>query len=421
MTGWTAPTRTPEARKAYAAAEEDRAVRPDRYRLGTDAVDIVIDRGTRGAGAGVLGDPDQWRPGLQQYLESAEGDGRLNALGALTAQRTAAGRLAARVAITRYLQEHPATGHWPLLPPIVITGGWRTGTTFLFRLLDRDPRLRAPLPAELGAPWRLPGDLDPDERDRRLEAAAAGQYLLHVLNPAMAAVHDSGPHLPEECVLGMGTSLRNWGFTATTRLDSYATWLAGQDFGPEYDQHRRMLQILDAGDGRRWVLKAPAHTAELRHVIATYPGACVVQLHRDIVETVASGASLFATYRSTYSDHVDGADVGRFQTEQTELWLRRAVAVRASAEPTATWLDIKYRDLVADPEATVRRIYAAAQMESPDIAGMLDEHHRAQPRDGKGKHRYLPEEFGINPDELRERMRFYTQALDTFDAGRIQA
>ncbi|MEN4400576.1 sulfotransferase family protein [Mycolicibacterium senegalense] len=410
MTGWSAPVRTPEALQAYAAAEQDRAARPDRYRLGTDAVDIVIDRGTRGAGAGVLGEPGQWRPGVQQYLASAEEDGRLNALGALTAQRTAAGRLAARVAIARYLHEHPATEHRSMPAPIIITGGWRTGTTFLFRLLGRDPRLRAPLPAELGAPWRLPGDLDRDERTRRLEAAAGGQYLLHVLNPTMAIVHDSGPHLPEECVLGMGTTLRNWGFAATTRLDSYATWLAGQDFADEYAQHRRMLQILDAGDGRRWILKAPAHTAELRHVAATYPGACIVQLHRDIVETVTSGASLFATYRSTYSDHVDGADVGRFQTAQTELWLRRAVAARA-AETDVTWLDVQYTDLVADPEPTVRRIYAAAQMEPPDIAGMLAEHHRAQPRDGKGKHRYQPEEFGIVPGEVRERMRFYTETL----------
>ncbi|OBB22846.1 hypothetical protein A5792_04675 [Mycolicibacterium peregrinum] len=420
MTSWTAPARTPEALKAYVAAEQDRAARPDRYQLGADAIDIVIDRGTRGAGGGVLGDHGEWRPGVEQYLASAQEDGRLNALGALTAQRTASGRLAARLAMARYLEEHPTTEHRPLLPPVIITGGWRTGTTFLYRLLDRDPRLRAPLPAELGAPWRLPGDLDGDERVRRLEAAAAGQYLLHVLNPTMAAVHDSGPNLPEECVLGMGTTLRNWGFTATTRLDGYASWLAGQDFAAEYAQHRRMLQILDAGDGRRWVLKAPAHTAELRHVIATYPGACIVQLHRDIVETVASGASLFATYRSTYSDDVDGVDVGRFQTAQTELWLRRALDARAVAS-TVTWLDVQYRDLVADPEATVGRIYAAAQMEPPDIPRMLAEHHRAQPHGGKGAHRYLPEEFGINPAELRERMHFYTQTLDPSGTHPIEA
>ena len=51
-------------------------------------------------------------------------------------------------------------------------------------------------------------------------------------------------------------------------------------------------------------------------------------LHRDIVETVASGASLFATFRSTYSDEVDAVDVGRFQANQTELWLRRAIDFR---------------------------------------------------------------------------------------------
>lgn len=52
---------------------------------------------------------------------------------------------------------------------------------------------------------------------------------------------------------------------------------------------------------------------------------------------------------------------------------------------------------------------------------MLAEHHRAQPRDGKGRHRYEPEEFGLDQDELRERMRFYTQVLDPSDAGRAHS
>ncbi|WP_068271577.1 sulfotransferase family protein [Aldersonia kunmingensis] len=420
MTLWEAPPRTPAARAAYEAAENDRVANPDKYRLGVDAVDFVVDRASRGVaerasgsgGGEVFGDPEGWRPGLSQYLGSAAEDGRLNALGARMAQSTATGRLIARASIAEYLDEHPEVRERPLDPPIVITGGWRTGTTFLFRLLARDPRLRAPLPAELGAPWKLAGDLEPGERAQRLEASAAGHHILHVLNPTMAAVHDSGPELPEECVLGMGTTLHNWGFTATTRLDSYANWLGGESFTEEYLRHRRLLQILDAQDGRRWVLKAPAHTAELDHLIATYPGAVVVHLHRDIVETVASGASLFATYRSTYSDHVDGVDVGRFQTDQTELWLRRSVAVRKSPEAqSVTWLDIQYADLVSDPEAALRRIYEAAGLDSADTAGMIAQHHSAQPRDGKGKHRYGADQFGIDPDGLRERMRFYTDTV----------
>lgn len=412
MTRWHAPARTAAAAEIYRAAESDRAVRPERYRLGAEAVDLVIDRASRGRGEAMFGEAADWKPGLEHYLGSAAEDGRLNALGAKNAHSVAIGRLRARAAIDTYLREHPGLEQRPLTAPIVITGGWRTGTTFLFRLLGRDPRLRAPLPAELGAPWLLAGDLTPPQRAERMAAAAAGHQMLHTLNPTMAAVHDSGPDLAEECVLAMGTTLRNWGFTATTRLDGYARWLAGESFASEYLQHRRILQILDADDGRRWVLKAPAHTAELDHLIATYPGACIIALHRDIVETVASGASLFATYRSTYSDEVDAHDVGRFQTEQTELWLRRAVAARQSpAAHAVTWLDLNYADLVADPEATLRRIYAAADLAAPDTAAMITAHHSAQPRHGKGQHRYIAADFGIDPQALRERMRFYTDTV----------
>src|SRR3546814_8155615 len=128
----------------------------------------------------------------------------------------------------------------------------------------------------------------------------------------------------------MGTDLHNWGFTSTTRLDSYARWLADEDLSGTYERYRHAIEALDRADGRRWVLKAPAHTAELDHLVGAFPGAVVVHLHRDIVDTVASGASLFATFRSMYSDEVDAADVGRFQRDQTELWFRRAVQVRAT-------------------------------------------------------------------------------------------
>lgn len=409
MNTWQPPVRSAAARQLYAAAETDRAANPDRYQLGIEVTDTVVDRATAGSATAELGEPDQWRAGLQQYLESAGQDGRLNALGARMVRDTAVGRLRARMAIDRYLRDHPEAAMRQVVAPIVIIGGWRTGTTYLFRLLAGDPRLRAPLPVELTAPWRIAG-LDRADRDARIAASTAGHDMLHLLNPAMAVVHDSGARLPEECVLGMGTTLRNWAFTSTTRLDGYAGWLAGQSLAGEYAQHHRILQILDEGDGRRWVLKAPAHTAELDHLAATYPGACIVWLHRDIVETLASGASLFATYRSTYSDNVDAHDVGRFQTDQTELWLRRAVAFRDEpAAQTVTLVDIRYADLIADPQATLQHIYATANLDPGDTPA-LD-----RPRNSKGGHRYRPEDFGINAGAVRERMTFYTRRVNLVD------
>ncbi|MEO9329707.1 sulfotransferase [Gordonia aurantiaca] len=419
MVGWTPPPRTDTARNIHAAAEADRAARPDRYRLGADTADLLVEKATAKHGVDGLGDPEQWRPGLERYLDSAAEDGRLNAVGIRNAQDAMVGKLRARSILGKILRESPAVAEREVIPPIVIIGGWRTGTTFLFRLLARDPRLRAPRPVELYAPWRVAG-LTPEERERLIDDHAAEPNPLHLLNPAMAAVHDSGPTLPEECVLGMGTTMRNWALGSTTRLDSYARWLATQDFAGEYAAHRTMLQILDDGSGRRWLLKAPAHTPELAHLAATYPGVVVVHLHRDIVETVASGASLFATYRATYSDEVDGPDVGRFQIEQSELWFRRALDFRGSAAAeSATIVDIDYRDLVSRPEATCERVYAAADIDAPDIASMLARHNAEQPRHGKGRHRYTPEEFGIDPDALRERMAFYTDAVAEWTASGV--
>jgi hypothetical protein len=215
-------------------------------------------------------------------------------------------------------------------------------------------------------------------------------------------VHDSGARLPEECVLAMGTDFRNWGFGSTVRLERYSRWLAGEDLGPSYRAYRFVLQLLDDGR-RRWLLKAPAHTAELAHLAAAFPGATIVFLHRDIVETIASGASLFATFRSTYSDEVDPHDVGRFLTDQTELWLRRAEAFRRSAA-SATSIDVEYTDLIRDTPAVLERIYRAAGLDEPtDVETLVARYHAATPRHAKGRHRYHPSDFGLDPAALRER------------------
>ncbi|MGE2836276.1 sulfotransferase family protein [Mycobacterium sp. SMC-4] len=402
------PQRSSTARQIYAEAEKDRAENPQRYQFD---VDRVVDRATR---RGEFSPDDfaaGWRSGLEAFLGSAEQDGRLNAVGIRMALQSATGRLTAGARIARYRREHPEVCAVEMAPPIVIIGGWRTGTTFLFRLLGSDPRLHAPLPAELVAPWRF---ASPDH-PQASEISATTSSLLHTLNPDMAVVHPSGPALPEECVLGMGTDLRNWGFTSMMRLPSYAEWLAGQDFSGTYSRYRDGLQLLACGDPRRFVLKAPAHTAELDHLIETFPGLTVVQIHRDIVSTLTSGASLFAVYRATYSDEVDPIEVGRQQLDQSELWFRRAVEVRRETPAdAATFLDIDYRDLVDNPARVVGRVYAAAGMSPPDdLDGFIDDYHRAHPRDAGG-HRYTAEEFGIRADEVWERFAF----LDEIALGR---
>jgi hypothetical protein len=384
----------------YAAAEADRAARPDAYVLDPEAVIAKALRDTdpaRPSGG-------EWREGLERYLESAREDGRLNALGTRMIRNSAVAALRARLAMDRM----PGADARLDPPPVFITGGWRTGTTYLFRLLATDPRLRAPLPAELSTPWRFAG-ASPDRRRELIDASAKAFELLDLLNPALAGVHDYGPYLPEECVVGLGSSFRNWGYSATVRLDGYTSWLADQDLTGTYLGYRHILHILDGADGRRWLLKAPAHTAELASLAAAFPGACVVFLHRDIVQTIASGASLFSVFRSTYSDRVDPADVGRFQTEQTELWLRRAHAFRRSSRAAdLTIVDVRYEDLVNATGDVLDRIYTAAGLVPPDLDSMIGAYHAANPPDRREPHRYTPQDFALDETGLRARFAPWT-------------
>ena len=130
-----------------------------------------------------------------------------------------------------------------------------------------------------------------------------------------------------------------------------------------------------------------------------------MHLHRDIVETIASGASLFAVFRSTYSDDIDPVDVGRFQTGQTEIWFRRAAEFRQSAASgDATFVDVEYRDLVDDPAAVITRVYAAADLEPPDDPSkFIAAYNAAQPHHAHGVHRYRPADFGLDEKGIRER------------------
>lgn len=394
---WQQPPRSREALAAYEAAEVDRRVRPERYTLEPE---LAVERARRGGELDETSFVGDWTSGLEHYFASAERDGRLNARGQRMVLDSAVARLVAGARIA-------AAPEPPLLaePPIVIVGGWRTGTTFLFRLLGSDPRLHAPLPAELSAPWRFAGT-SAGTREELIDHAGGAHARLHLLNPTMAAVHPSGPRLAEECVLAMGTDLRNWGFTSTVRLNSYARWLATQDLGGSYERYRHALELIAHGDPRRFVLKAPAHTAELEHLAAAFPGAVLVHLHRDIVETIASGSSLFAVFRSTYSDAVDPVDVGAFQTEQTELWFRRAAAFRTSpAADLVTNIDIDYTALVRDPVTALHGVYEAAGMMPPsgELHSFVAAYHDANPRPPHGHHAYSPADFGLDADALRAR------------------
>jgi hypothetical protein len=195
--------------------------------------------------------------------------------------------------------------------------------------------------------------------------------------------------------------MRSVAWECLAHLPSYSAWLAGQDWTAAYRRHRRNLQLIGLGDGRRWVLKNPSHLFTLDALLAVYPDALIVQTHRAPDVAIASVCSLAAQATAGWSDTFAGPVIGR---DQLELWasgLERFGAERARHDQDR-FFDVSYDDLVADPVGTAEAVYAHFGL---PLSGAAADAMRALAGGGRGgpSHRYTLADFGLTPAEVAER------------------
>ncbi|MDE0944445.1 MAG: sulfotransferase [Alphaproteobacteria bacterium] len=396
---WQMPPRPADAIRQYGEAADAMAADPSAFSLDPGTLNQRLAE----RDSGPL--PD----GLARMAIAAHTEGRLNPLGRRTIGAMLMALARGRQRQATYLQDQPGIAQRPIRRPVFIVGGWRTGTTLLHRLLAHVAGLRAPRYWELSNPFAA-NEADPEKRSKLVGRAQAMHDFQYSLNPTKQIVHPSGADLPEECVVAMGKDGLNWALTATAWMPSYAAWLQDQDFTGSYQRHREILQIIQGETPQRWLLKAPAHSGELAALLKVYPDAHIIHLHRDVVETVTSGASLFAVFHATYSDHIDAEAIGTYQLETLALWFQRAMAARNDAPATANIVDVSYKDLVAAPLATARGILAAVDHDCTDTdqAGMTD--YLASNQQHKIlRHAYSPAQFGLDPGMVREKFVDYSR------------
>ena len=73
---------------------------------------------------------------------------------------------------------------------------------------------------------------------------------------------------------------------------------------------KRFLQYLQAGTPARWVLKCPDHTFSLDAILAVYPDARFVVVHRDPIAVLGSVAHLTEVLRKPFLKNIDPAEIG---------------------------------------------------------------------------------------------------------------
>lgn len=378
-------------------------------------VDQLVGRAMEATGLDDFGEPT-WREGLEHLVPSLQSEARLNDLGKQIAIGGIVELLSNRLAITKWRAEHPEVAAGAVVPPIVIVGQARTGTTILFDLLAQDPATRAPITWEIDRPVPPPetATFDTDPRIDEVDAVLSGVDLLM---PGFRTMHPMGARLAQECVSITNSDFRSVIFPTQYRVPSYGKWVLYEaDMAPAYRWHRQYLQHLQsrhpAGDeAARWLVKSPAHIWSLDALLAEYPDALLVQTHRDPLRIIASVSSLMVTLRGMTCDDPNLAEVANEWAEYIADGLDRSVTARLDGTVAADRVvDVQFEAFMADPFATIGKIYDALGFELTNASearmrSFLADHGQ----DEHGTHKYSFTETGLDLAHWRERTRRYQE------------
>lgn len=372
-------------------------------------VDRMVASARRKTGLSDFG--DEWfREPLRVLVESINEEARLTPVGARLLSARIVSALAVRLRTERLLREHPEIRDLEVGKVIVIAGLQRTATTTLHRLIAADPGVRALRSWEALNPVPLPDERPGDPR-RRLREAKLGVRAIRFLGPDFLAVHPLDPDAPEEDILLLDVSFMSQSAEATMRVPRYARWLEGQDHTKPYEYLATLLRILQwQRPGRCWVLKTPHHLEHLDVVLKVFPDVCIVQTHRDPKKSIPSFCSMVAHATGLWSDHVDPHEIAAHWMRKTLRMIERSMNVRKTSAD-GVFVDVLYRDLVADPIGALRAVYRSVGIDFTEAAETAARRVAARDvKDRHGRHVYAAASFGLDDRVLDETFGVYRRA-----------
>lgn len=378
--------------------------------IGRDDVGTIEDlhaSATKVVGLDDFGAED-YREGLGVLLDSYHREADLTPFGNKINRAFLRGALIARLLSENAWQRYPEHADVAIERPVFVTGLPRSGTTAVHRLLAADPAHQG---LEM---WltEMPQPRPPREtwaQNPVYQRIEEGFAQHHVEHPEFMGMHHISADQVEECWQLLRQSAMSVSYECLAYLPGYSQWLAGRDWTSAYARHKRNLQLIGLPDaGKRWVLKNPSHLFALDAIMAVYPDALIVQMHRDPSTIIASVCSLNEKASEGWSEKFRGEVVGE---TQLDLWARgaqRFLADRARYDQ-AQFADVYYDDFVADPLSVIGEVYQRFGL-SPSTeaaAAMRALHGESTTGAARPVHKYTLADYGLTADQVDERFAAY--------------
>jgi thioester reductase-like protein len=326
--------------------------------------------------------------------------------------------------LARERLRHPAIERQEIVRPVFIVGINRTGTTYLHRLMARDPRFWTLRAYEYVEPVIAAGDdagLAGTSEDPR-RALAADVFKASGIIDSFAGTHHVGLDEPEEDMPILRLSFRAWMFATRHPIPTYERWLEARGSRESYALHRRVMQHYtwqrrerDRGAGGQWLFKMPTHLRELEALIEAYPDALFIQTHREPAQFMGSWCSLVERIRADVSSPRPPDELGAEQLRAMSCLLDRAVAFRESRpELDDRWIDVSYYDLVQDPTAVVAHVYDRCGWSlRPEVVAAMEDwlDEQSERRRTEKRHTYDIADYGLTQETIDDAFVRYRDFL----------
>ncbi|EDN69749.1 conserved hypothetical protein [Beggiatoa sp. PS] len=355
---------------------------------------------------------DNFRQPLQIFLESLNKEANLNFVGQSFLKQDCLRLLANRLRLENDFKRYPDILEVPIQKPLFVVGLFRSGTTFIHNLLSQDPVSRWLHVAE-GVIPSPPPNKKTWEVDSRFKLAEKSIQFQNSLAPNFSTAHHIDVNKPAECSRLFEFDFIGHLFDFRANVKTYSAWLQEQNLLEAYQYYKQRLQYLAwHWSNEHWVLKAPAHLLTLDALLATFPDACIVHIHRDPQKVLPSVCSLSTMGRSRFSDHIDMTMIGEHWLNYLVKYVERAMTVRENAD-ASRFYDVKYVDFIKDPMKTIRQIYDYFGYQfSEQMENNINQWIEENPQHKRGTHRYTLEQFGLNSKEIDRRFANYYQRFD---------
>jgi len=353
-----------------------------------------------------FGDGD-YRERLDVYLAALRETGDLNRPGVVNFYSQMLQLLKNRLLLTDLLARHPEIHDIEMLPPVVIAGLPRTGTTHLHNLLGAASTFRTlpywesvepfPLPAEVG--------VEPDPRRTRMDTAVA---VMDVVMPHFRLMHEmTTDHVHEEIQL-LANDFSTMLFETLAFVPRWRDYYLAHDQTSHYEHMATQLKALQfLRGGRRWLLKSPQHLEQLRVLDRVFPGAVVVCTHRDPVPVVLSMIAMITYSARMHRSEVPVQEIAASWIERLELMLAALIRDRGVIAPERS-IDVRFDDFMADELGVAEQVYALAGEPLTDEARSAMADYLAGHQRGRlGRVATSSEMFGLDEADVHKRFAPY--------------